>query len=1512
MSPDRVGASRSSATDFRNESEAADTGQEKRAGKSSVATPLVMPMQLGTLLKPRPPLPLQSTSAGSSTTDPVPTLVAKPRHAALPERLKHAQATKADAPATESPSLKARMAGALSSRQVAFSAVLPGTGRTINRPLREDMPAQPSLAASSTVERPPTDSDPVVADAHALSKLAQAMLTSLRRPEAALWERPAPSSLRRTATKVVPWLKPASLADIASFSDKSADPSRKPLATNDNTPAQQRAEIVDGAQALLQQVDQRREALDRAANGLSRAQRERDAAADALDALPPARPGLPSPHALARERLATARKQLKIANHELDTASQNLHRLIHGTDFLALTSLSDRVQQSEQSMAFSLKRLADLKASVYAIRSTAYDRRSAIELEMRTLSEQRHTLMSLDMDLTHADQIATEAQTRIDRLKARLATVSAAVTTAGDADTDTNVSPRKVRSLQQKIRQTQGVLDEANAEKQRCEQRLEHVGAEFAQINERIAELMQQRVHEDRRWRAAGAAVDPLLKASLQLAERQQKLSPDVDASAQADSTATPDVEKTDAPPSDLAALEAVHARFTAHQNEAAHAFGPKAPQALKAQWATLAASAAAPGSGNRLPPFTVVDIASTALADVTHTDPERAIRALQAIRQHPPSHWADIAQRSGALPDRTTRDVMALYRKMATLPRGTEMLHLLATDGSTPPDASRSQAMRVFWHADDAQQSERDPAVAGWLQQAKNVAHATLSPAAPEAEAEANINDATEATEATEAPTFDDVDHAAYNAVRNGYISNAPGSPYAQHNARMMKAITEWVIRVAASGAASTDDADLDLDAATTPSPSRWRKLVPNLEKSPYGKMGLKRSYDVGDSMGMQSPRRQVDRAVRRRIDALERTLAAAREAGDGATPTADIVAAQAVVDHLKLLEQRGRHLSQVKLDAGDAKAIRRRLSGEAHERRLTQLAQHNRDAVANGTPAEKGVLRKAAPAELPPFFDEACGSGLTAYELLNRVDEHLQESLPATARDALAEASAASGTNPGTNSGNDTEEDLAAAIRLLKTQQLSGKTDIVTLFKPFILGSHLRDRLRLGGGGTLGLGLPSLPYGSASPIASPIFTAEMSRSDEAFVQLFMPILGMEMSFGKARTVAKEATVGVAVGPQVAPGVSLQGTLTARVAQQHTTTSSTLMRFFRSRHKDDEMRNNMLNALDSMVRWDLIEPQQGRRFDSPLEAIFARNPAVSISQVDGVADTTTLSATVSARLPSARFNDPHNVAQTLRVEPSAFVETERTRDRRTEQGGHISVVGAKGDTAQQRAGVGVTVGAAPLSNQPEPLGHEGHAGEIQRESVPLQVGITRDTGWALERHEISPFLIDNKQDADLDRHYSTPKDLLAEISGNRDQWLMRCIETLEPDSSGEKDNRDNRIRAATLLENFERDIEKLGETTKYCQYNVNYSMKGQPGAWIDGYRALGELARQRGDTAGMQHAQEAIDDILLMRGTWRPLMLIVRERARDSTTVGWRSLLRWQRIVNVDGQRTAAQYPPP
>jgi hypothetical protein len=185
---------------------------------------------------------------------------------------------------------------------------------------------------------------------------------------------------------------------------------------------------------------------------------------------------------------------------------------------------------------------------------------------------------------------------------------------------------------------------------------------------------------------------------------------------------------------------------------------------------------------------------------------------------------------------------------------------------------------------------------------------------------------------------------------------------------------------------------------------------------------------------------------------------------------------------------------------------------------------------------------------------------------------------------------------------------------------------------------------------------------------------------------------------------------------------------------------------------------------------------------------------------------------------------------------------------------------------------------------QPRPA-HEKHAphgaGERDRGSEPVSVPLYLRTG------------------------------MLKEISANREHWLMRCVETLAPDEHGNTDTPENRMRAATLLDEFERQIRWLGKSGNYYLYNVNYSMRGAASEWIDGYRALAALASKRGDIDAQRKAEEKIDEILVMRGTWRPLMLIVRERAKDSKSTGWRNLLRWQRTATVDGQRTATQFPP-
>jgi hypothetical protein len=230
------------------------------------------------------------------------------------------------------------------------------------------------------------------------------------------------------------------------------------------------------------------------------------------------------------------------------------------------------------------------------------------------------------------------------------------------------------------------------------------------------------------------------------------------------------------------------------------------------------------------------------------------------------------------------------------------------------------------------------------------------------------------------------------------------------------------------------------------------------------------------------------------------------------------------------------------------------------------------------------------------------------------------------------------------------------------------------------------------------------------------------------------------------------------------------------------------------------------------------------------------------------------------------------------------------------------------GDTAQQKVSAEAQLNLMLPANG-ESLSAPGvhGGGALSGGGVPGVLDLTRDIAWMLEKHSVSPFLIGDKQDADLDRHYSTPADMLAEIRHHRDAWLARCAQTLPAG-----DARANRDAAERLLRQFEARLSELGRTSRLCQYNVNYSMRPQASSWIDGFRALDALARLDADAEAARDHLAAANQVMQQASTWRPLMLIVREKGRQAQTTGINFVAQVQGNVGVEGQRTAAQFPPP
>ncbi|WP_034913629.1 hypothetical protein [Erwinia sp. 9145] len=1086
---------------------------------------------------------------------------------------------------------------------------------------------------------------------------------------------------------------------------------------------------------------------------------------------------------------AQLQEQIRLAEAQVQHHQDILLKSLEDPTVLALSRLSDFADNADLQSDFAAKRLRELADAAVDIRTQSHTSLTATDLKLAANTAKIKQLMILANSMEAGYRQLHNALVSLEKLN------------------EQNPPPEDelvCRHLLLKQAAESLLLDNMH-QLESLEIDSTSAGSSIKKalelLNKEQGELMQQRTSASRVWVNASKTEGVLAGKT------------------PAPPTASP------APQPDKTALSGIRQEIQASFNDVVK---PLQDAELSAQLDKLTRRLNEDASLTKQPSWLIANIVKSTLGAVCADKPERAGKVLQQLSTHTAQHWTTLA----APHDETTRDLIQFCHRLSELPRGADLLQLLSASGDQPPDGELSKALRTFWNADAAQQAEKDPAVKAWLQGAQNVAKSKL---------------------AKDGAAFDDVAHAAYNAVRNGYYSNAPGSAYDQDNKRLLKATNEWVFRAMARPPAG-QAAEL--------------RPIPNVRKNPFNAKTRDRAMDITDGMNMFSLRSKgetlIDGQLARIKNLTERCRA---EAGDDAS-------AQALAEHAEHFTQlllkwrdKGQHLSQQPLTGRHMADLRRMQANNGN--RLT--ARFSR-------------------ADLPEALSSLFTQHLSVYEALNQLGEHLNNALPAEKRETPAAPSAE-------------EQD---ALRLLKTRHFTNKEDVLTFFKPLIEGSRLRDRVKLGEGGTLGGGLPALPLNALFPVV-PTFSFELSRSDEAYVQLFMPILGMEMSFGKTTTKAGEASVGLTAGGSVAPHVSLLGGVKGTLRKQEADSDATLIRFFRRRFHDDEMRQKMYTALESMVRWDSLPSNQGPAFSGPLEAILARSDDVSLSHVSSSSQTTAFRGAVFGRLPFASLATSATTGAWINNEMSLSAQHERNTDTRQEAQGTVRINGYQADTTTQTTRLDGTVSASPLSNQPGTLGNA----TTGRFSAPFQAGVGRDLSWHQERNELSLYTIEDKQDADLDRHYSTVADMQKEISVNRDAWLMRCIETLELDAE-KRDTPELREQAAGLLDDFEQQLTQLSQQTHYALFNVNYSLKGETGAEIDGYRSLAHLFRQRGDETKAREMDGAVDKLLQTRESWRPLMLIVRERAKDSSRLGLRSALRIQRNRNNDGLRTAMQFPPP
>ncbi|MEO6921892.1 MAG: hypothetical protein ABI171_23140 [Collimonas sp.] len=900
--------------------------------------------------------------------------------------------------------------------------------------------------------------------------------------------------------------------------------------------------------------------------------------------------------------------------------------------------------------------------------------------------------------------------------------------------------------------------------------------------------------------------------------------------------------------------------------------------------------------AADALPKADIAESLSYALAIASAGDAQRATAMLQELRARPTLSMVmreDGAGASSSSSAQTPADLKALFHLMADMPRGIEVLQSLGNNGGEVLAGKQLVALRVYWQADKAISQSKSAPVVAWLNDAKLVAAERLQ-LDTGADPEQHLSE-----------RFGERQLGAYNAVRNGYVSNAPGSPYDARDKELRKVGEEWMQRRLGRYGEGL-----------------LRGLAPSRAKTPFTSRALANTAAMAERFGITTHASKVAAAISAAASSLGEAAKGLPLGSLHSDEQEHCLAVTVLCDHIR------ENFSALRaLTPKDFDAIRKRFNQALPPAAAATTAKKQTLPEAFEEYAAEANAMAHSSSSLP--LGRKADIGVSAESVLRDVSEQfLQRNAEHLSPQQIDSIVAGLGLDAAEVQDNFRLSHISRYGQGQKLR-LDDNQDLVKFYRPMFEEWGLRNKLKTSNGGALGLGLPFLPYMSPK-IVSPVLTAGYSEKHEAFVQFFQPILGFEMMVGESKTKTTDGSVGVTVGKTHGKHLYGGGTATIAAAHERMTMKGTVVRFLRARGQDEAQRQNMLKAWESTVLWSELKPAKSDAgFSGPMEAILCRLPDAVVTGFDAGSIATQAEARGSAGLRLQTKPDKRGAEYGLGAILTVKGKAQRAFEYRTEDKAAVYVVSDKSSTGKQTFNASLDVQLPlprnvktlplPLHTHTLPLAVPDNAkaspaslgkkGALGGGSLPIDFSFEREFAQHLQKHGLSPFRINDKQDCDLDRHYFGAKEMLAEISANRDQWCARALETL-PEVNGTKDTPENRAEAQRLLSQFEREIVALEKDGKYCQFNVNYSMRSQASGRIDGARLVGGLAEVLGDAGRVSEKIKLADAVLQQSSTWRPLMLIVREKGKEAASLGLNFGLRVQSVATVDGQRTAAQFP--
>lgn len=864
------------------------------------------------------------------------------------------------------------------------------------------------------------------------------------------------------------------------------------------------------------------------------------------------------------------------------------------------------------------------------------------------------------------------------------------------------------------------------------------------------------------------------------------------------------------------------------------------------------------------IPKAALLETVCRGLAQVTGADAGRAQRALDALLRHSATAWVPLpghAAESTEETSQTTQDVESVWRLMSKVGRGTEALMLASSPGASLADvAAESLTVRAYWRAGQASRNEADPQVQAWLHGAQQAACAALHPQA--------------------GCTASHVQVAALRAVRQGFLSNARGSAYDRANQRLRKTVNEWVDR---SGERT-----------------RTQRLLPIRGKTPFSKAAVKANMKAAPSFGVVTAAALVDRATRSAatmlLGAVDQGLAASR--ANGRLPPDDVFITQALARFA--LKQADPPNSTRKLGWRDARALQKELRAVIKEQLPDML------------PGLAWQLRDAKPRLKAAMAREIRHSALIV-RLLDDTARRLAGTVIAGTRDGAISTLCGEALQH-------LDKAQEEGLDMVVTGKLRGKEDLVRLIEPQIMNTQLRTRSSFQSGGSQGLATPNI---SAALNAVGLPSLFAVRGDnysrrEAFVEIFHPMQGIQLTTGVRRSEVAEG--GVSVGPTwKTPGglLNARATLGGKIGAASSDVDGVVLRIRREPGRLPQMRENLAKVFKDLVHWDDLTDDHGDRYRDPLAALLARNPKLIVADMQASTETRTGELGVAA---AATIGTTANAGRPIAVGPqlSLGAKADRASQAYVDGTGEVRVTNECGKVAQQRlvfsAGLTAPVGDPHgLAIDGDGFGRQaGGAGGVQLAGLrlPFAPGVTRDLAQNYEKVSMTHLDFAGTMDSDHDRYYDSPEPLLSEIDANREVWIQRFMEMKPHPARDAQEDEQYRNEANAALDQFRADAQALHATSRFGIYNIHYTMRPDAAPQFETLRALEDLSRESGDEARLTMLKGERDLLLMDPGTWRASTLNIFERGRRAKSNGISFGLRTMRHHGAEVQIQLTEFP--